>query len=318
MTSYCKNDCKFCAMRCGRRIERHRYTSIEFAKIAYKLWKMKKIEGVFLSSSVERDPDVTVSRQVRAIELLRRMGFTDYVHIKIMPGTSRHLITRAVEVSDRIGINLEFPNKSHYEDMKLHLNFVQDIMKRARWIAKDVEKFQKENKCRAGFDSQMIVGASDETDDEIIKVSDKLYHKLKAQRVYYSSFSPVKNTPLEKEDREDPWRQHRLYQASFLLRDYDFHYNDFVFDDNDRLDLKFDPKFVIAQEQELLVDIDNAGFNELIKVPGIGLKTAQKILENRPVKSVEELKSLGVIFKRASSFIELNGIHQSKLTRWIN
>lgn len=318
MSSYCKNDCKFCAMRCGRRTVRNRWEPMEFAKVAYKLWKMRKIEGVFLSSSVERDPDFTVERQIEAIENLRNMGFTEYVHMRVMPGTSRELIKRAAEISDRIGINIELPNKGHYEDMKLYLNFVQDILKRLRWAAKEVERLQKEDKCKAGLNSQIIVGASDETDKEIIKISDWLYHKLKAQRVYYSRFTPIKNTPLENKKPENPWREYRLYQTSFLLRDYSFHLKDFVFNDNDRLDLRHDPKFLIAEKEELMVDINSEGFKELIKIPGIGLKTAQKILESRPIRDIRTLKSLGVILKRASSFIEVNGIHQSKLTRWIN
>jgi len=318
LSSHCRNDCKFCAMRCGRRTVRDRWEPLEFAKVAHKLWKMRKIEGVFLSSSVERDPDYTVERQIQAIEILRRMGFKEYVHMKIMPGTSRELIKKAAELSDRIGINIEFPDKSHYEDMKLYLNFVQDIKKRLRWVAKEVERLQKEDRCKAGLDSQMVVGASDETDKEIIQISDWLYHELNAQRVYYSRFDPIKNTPLENKEPENPWREYRLYQTSFLLRDYSFHSKDFVFNDNDRLDLKQDPKFLIAEKEELMIDINSANFKELIRVPGIGFKTAHKILEGRPIRNVHSLKSLGVILKRASPFIEINGMHQSKLTKWIN
>lgn len=317
LSSYCRNDCKFCGLRCERRTVRDRWKPIEFAKIVYKLWKMRKIEGVFLSSSVERDPDFTVERQIQAIELLRGMGFEDYVHMRVMPGTSRELIKRAAELSDRIGINIELPNKEHYEDMKLYLTFVQDVVRRLRWISKEVKKLQKEGKCKAGLNSQMVVGASDETDKEIIEMSDWLYHELNAQRVYYSRFDPIKNTPLENKKPENPWREYRLYQSSFLLRDYSFEADDFVFDENDRLNLKQDPKFLIAKKEEIIVDVNNAEFQELIKAPGIGLKTAQKIIENRPIKNISLLKSLGVILKRASPFIEINGVHQSRLSRWI-
>ena len=318
LTSYCKNDCKFCAFRCERRTVRNRLEPMEFAKITYKLRKMRKIEGVFLSSSVERDPDYTVEREIQAIEILRRMGFTDYVHLRLMPSVSRDLIKRSVEIADRVGINIELPSKEHYEDMKLYLAFKQDIIRRLRWLSEEVEKVQKEGKCKDGLDSQMIVGASDETDKEIIKMSDWLYHKLQARRVYYSKFQPIKNTPLENKKPENPWREYRLYQASFLLRDYGFHSKDFVFDDSDKLDLKYDPKFLIAKEMKLMIGVNDAKFEELIKVPGIGLKTAQKIIENGPIKNVKTLKSLGVILKRASPFIELNGISQTKLSRWIN
>jgi len=317
LSSYCRNDCKFCALRSERRTVRDRWKPIEFAKIGYKLWRMRKIEGVFLSSSVERDPDFTVERQIQAIEFLRKMGFTDYIHLKIMPGTSRELIKRATELSDRIGINIELPSKEHYEDMKLYLTFVQDVLRRLRWISKEVEKLQKEGKCKAGLDSQMVVGASNETDKEIIEMSNWLYNELNAQRVYYSRFDPIENTPLENKKPENPWREYRLYQSSFLLRDYGFEADDFIFDDNDRLNLKQDPKFLIAKKKELIVDVNDAESQKLIKIPGIGLKTAQKIIENRPIKNVSILKSLGVILKRANPFIEINGVHQSRLSRWI-
>ncbi len=318
LSSYCKNDCKFCAFRYERRTVRDRWEPLEFAKVAHKLWRMKKIEGVFLSSSVEKDPDNTVEKEIEAIELLRKMGFKEYVHMKMMPGTSRELIKRATEISDRIGINIELPRKEHYEDMKLHLTFVQDIIRRLRWISKEVERFQKEGKCKAGLDSQMIVGASNETDKEIIEVSDKLYRKLNARRVYYSKFDPIKNTPLEDKKPENPWREYRLYQSSFLLRDYGFESKDFVFDDNNRLNLREDPKFSIAKENELIIDINNAEFGDLIKIPGIGLKTAQKIIEIRPIKSVSILKSIGVITKRAIPFIKIDNLHQTTLSKWIN
>ena len=317
LSNKCRNNCKFCELRCERRVTRNSWKPDEFAKIAMKLWKMRKIKGVFLSSSVERDPNYTVEQEIQAIDTLRKMGFTEYTHIRIMPGTDRELIKRAAELSDRIGINIELPSKEHYEDMKLYLSFVQDIVRRLKWVSKEVEKLQKEGKCKAGLDTQMVVGASDETDKEIIKISGWVYQKLKARRVYYSRFEPIKNTPLENKEPENPWREYRLYQASFLLRDYGFKSSSFVFDGNDKLDLKEDPKFLIAKENDLIIDINNAEFEELIKVPGIGLKTAQKIIENRPIKNVQNLKSLRVILERASPFIELNGVRQTKLSRWI-
>jgi len=115
-----------------------------------------------------------------------------------MPGTDRELIKQSVELADRVGINIEFPTPSHYDDMKLFLDFRQDLTRRLRWLSHEITKAQKEGKCKAGLDSQMVVGASDETDREILQVSDWFYHRLKARRVYYSSFEPIKGTPLEK------------------------------------------------------------------------------------------------------------------------
>lgn len=318
MSSYCQNDCKFCPFRSERRINRDRWEPLELARTAIKLRKMKKIQGVFLSSSVEKDPDRTTERIIQSVEYMRKMGFQDYVHTKIMPGASRELIKKAAEISDRIGINIEFPNQSHYEDMKLFLKYKQDVIRRIRWLSEEVKKLQKQGKCKAGLDTQMVVGASDETDKEIIKISGWVYQKLNARRAYYSRFDPIKNTPMEDKPSENPWREYRLYQSSFLLRDYGFKSKEFVFDDDNMLNLKQDPKFSIAKQNDLTLDINDGKFEELIRVPGIGLKTAQKIIENRPVKNIPSLKKLGVIVKRAVPFIEVNGIRQFKLSKWLN
>lgn len=317
MTNNCMNDCKFCPFRAERGIRRETWEPKELANLSLKLWRMRKIEGIFLSSSVQKDPDSTFEKQLESVQEMRKLGFTEYIHLKVMPGTSRDLIKQSVEVADRVGINIEFPTKDHYEDMKLFLQFKEDILKRLRWISEEVQKAQKEGKCRAGIDSQMVVGAGDETDREIVKVSGYIYQKLNARRVYYSRFDPVHNTPLEKKKPENPWREYRLYQSSFLLRDYGFKAKEFVFDDNDRLSLGEDPKFAIAKENDLLVDVNQASKEELLRVPGIGLKTAEKIVENRPFGSIPTLRQVGVIVKRASPFIELSGVRQSRLNRWL-
>jgi len=318
MTNRCMNDCKFCPFRDNRGKNREEWEPEELAKVAIKLWKMRKIEGVFLSSSVKRDPDYSFSRQVEAVKKMRKLGFDDYVHIKVMPGTSRDLIKQGVQVADRVGINIEFPNQGHYEDMKLHLDFNQDILKRLRWLAEEVNKAQEEGKCKAGMDSQIIVGASNETDKEIVKISGYIYQKLDARRIYYSKFEPVPNTPLENREPEDPWREYRLYQSSFLLRDYGFKSKDFIFGNDDRLNLKEDPKFTIAKENDLLVDVNDASKNELLKVPGIGPKSSEKILKRRPFKNIPDLKKAGISLKRASPFIEVSGVRQSRLNHWLN
>ena len=220
MSSYCQNNCKFCAFRCERKMKREKWEPEELAKISSKLWKEKIIQGLFLSSSVEKDSDFVVEKELETIRLLRKTGFTAYVHLRVMPGTSKELIKQAVEFTDRIGINIEFPKQEYYNDMKIFLNFKQDIIKRLKWISKEVEKAQKDGKCKAGLDTQMMVGTSNETDKEILGVSEWLYNKLKARRVYFSAFEPIKNTPLENQKPENRWREYRLYQSSFLIQKY--------------------------------------------------------------------------------------------------
>jgi predicted DNA-binding helix-hairpin-helix protein len=319
MSSYCQNDCKFCAFRAERRAHRDRWEPTQLANVAFKVWRRRQIRGVFLSSSVDRGPNKMVEEQIETARLLRERGFTDYIHLRLMPGTDYDLIKQSVQLADRVGINVEFPSASHYNDMKIFLNFKQDIVKRVRLLAREIKKAQTEEKCRAGLDSQMVVGASNETDKEILKVADWMYNKLDARRVYFSSFKPVASTPLEDKPAENRWREYRLYQSSFLIQKYGFKRKDFVLDNNDMLILKYDPKYIYATKNEVSININSADFNELIKIPGIGIETANRILESRALgarfKNMKELKNVGVIVKRAAPFVEI-GSRQTRLSHF--
>lgn len=324
MSSHCSNDCKFCAFRAGRRVHRDRWTPDELANATMYAWKRRQIQGLFLSSSVERDPDQMVENELEAVRLLRSRGFDAYVHLKIMPGVNFDLIKQAVQVADRVGINIEFPKAEHFDDMKIFLDFRQDVLKRMRLLAHEIRKAQKEGRCKAGLDSQMVVGAAGETDREIIEASDWMYNKLGARRVYYSTFNPVRETPLEHLPPESKWREYRLYQCSFLLQQFGFKRSDFtkfVLDGDGMLDLRHDPKLLYAAKNELSVNVNSAGFEELVKVPGIGVETANRILESRGLgaRFVNgcELRNVGVILKRAAPFIEL-GSRQTRLHSFVS
>jgi predicted DNA-binding helix-hairpin-helix protein len=307
-SSHCRNDCKFCAFRAERRTRRESWQPEELAKVTIHVQKKGWIRGLFLSSSVHGDPDKVVESELETVRILRSKGFTSYVHLRLMPGVSTELIKHATEISDRVGINIEFPRAEHYNDMKIFLDFRQDIVRRLKIVSREVERAQKNGNCKAGLDSQMVIGASNETDKDILKVSDWLYHRLKARRVYYSSFHPIQNTPLEKQPAENRWREYRLYQSSFLIQKYNFHSKDFVLDSSDKLPLNIDPKVLIAKKLELHVDVNTVKFGELIKVPGIGVDTAKKIICERNAgikfKNLGQLKKTGVILKRALPFIK--------------
>ena len=319
MSSYCQNDCKFCPFRAERHTRRERWEPEQLANVTMKVWQQHQIRGIFLSSSVDKDPNTMVEEQIETTRLLRNSGFTGYIHLRVMPGTNYDLIKQSVQFADRVGINLEFPSAEHFNDMKIFLDFKQDIMKRIRLLAREIKKAQEQEKCKAGLDSQMVVGASNETDKEILKAVELLYNKLAARRVYFSAFNPVSHTPLEDKPAENRWREYRLYQSSFLVQKYGFKKKDFVLNSNDMLNLKYDPKFLFAAKNEISVNINSADFSELIKIPGIGIETANRILESRALgarfNKIKELKSVGVILKRAAPFIEINS-RQTRLTHF--
>jgi predicted DNA-binding helix-hairpin-helix protein len=282
-----------------------------------KVWKERRINGLFLSSSVERDPDDAVERELEAVRMLRSSGFSAYVHMKLMPGCSPELVKQSVELADRVGINVEFPKSEYYNEMKIHLDFRQDIVKRLKFLSRQIKKAQREGKCRAGLDSQMVVGAVDENDKDILKMSEWMYNKLKARRVYYSSFEPITRTPLENRQPSSKWREYRLYQCSFLIQRYGFRTKEFVLE-GDMLP-NVDQKILFAKQSNIRVDVNDASFNELIKVPGIGLETARRIMEQRDVTKIrneKDLKNVGVIVKRALPFIKLNSSFQTRLSHF--
>ncbi len=321
MSSYCSNDCKFCPFRAERHTHRERWVPEQLANVTMKVWQQHRIRGIFLSSCVDKDPNKMVEEQIETARILRNRGFTGYVHLRIMPGASYDLIRESVQLADRVGINLEFPSAGHYNDMKIFLDFKQDIMKRIRLLAREIKKAQEHGKCKAGLDSQMVVGASDETDKEILNAVEWMYNKLGAHRVYFSAFNPVKHTPLENKPAENRWREYRLYQSSFLVQKYGFKKKDFMLNSNDMLNLKYDPKFLFAAKNEISININSAEFDDLIKVPGIGIETANRILESRGLgarfNNIKELKNVGVILKRATPFIEINS-RQTRLSHFAN
>lgn len=290
LSNKCKNDCQFCEFRSSRNIHRENWEPEELAKVTYELWKKKRIEGLFLSSSVDGEPEKTVEKQLQCVECLRNLGFKSYIHLRLMPGCSRDAIKQAAELANRIGINIEFPKKSYYEEMKIGVeDFRNDVIRRIRWISKEVERQNKSLKekllCEKvdirepffnkDFCSQIVVGATSESDKEILKISQWLYD-IGARRVYYSPFQPIKGTPLENLSAEKKWRVIRLYQSSFLIRDYGFKAGDFILH-NGFLPNE-DPKLLLAEKTQLRIDINKADFDQLIRIPGIGIKTAKRIL----------------------------------------
>jgi len=263
----------------------------KLAQVTMHLWRERKISGLFLSSSVFKDPDHVTEGQLEVLRVLRRVGFQGYIHLRLMPGTSFHFVREAVELADRVGVNLEAPNKVVFDELCPDKGgFNESILKRLTWIVDEVKRARREaNEARFGFarsgvDTQMIVGAVDDNDWQYLQATEWLYKRQGLKRVYYSGFEPVWQTPLERREACPQSREHQLYQCSFLIRDYGFKTDAFTQVVNDEGFLpNTDPKlaFVKANLDMFPIDLNTATNHEIMRIPHIGPIRAKKIMEAR-------------------------------------
>ncbi len=297
-----------------------------------RLWRKGKIIGLFLTSSVYRDPDYTTERQLDTLRRLRSLGFTGYIHLRIMPGVSRYFIREAVELADRVGVNLEAPTPEAFEDLcPSKGDYKGDVIKRLKWIVDEVQRARRKARGtsgagfgfgKSGVDTQMIVGAVGETDWQHLKATMWLYQRLELRRVFYSGFDPVDQTPLEDRPPCPSYREYRLYQSSFLIRDYGFSLRDFDSVVNGEGFLpNVDPKRVYAEKCRDLfpVDLNEASYYDIVKIPRVGPVTAKKIIAAREKARIRYLTSLeraiGRRLARAvAPYVDLKG---RRLTHWL-
>ena len=294
LSNYCTNQCMYCPFRLGCSKEKLTWDLERLTRVTFKLWKDRRIEGLFLSSSIPRDPDQVVEWEVEVAERLRKMGFNGYIHLRLMPGTSRDLIWRAAEVADRIGVNLEAPTRDIFDELAPgKADYRNDILKRLEWASqaeralRDKGRLSDYGYLKAGIDTQMIIGAVEEDKDmDYVLATYDLYRKLGLRRVYYSGFRPVRGTPLEDRPPCPSERELRLYRVSFLIRDYGFSPAELSSIMQDGMLPNEDPKLAFAQANPHLYPIDpnEATFEELLKVPGIGPIGAKKLLRLRDAK----------------------------------
>jgi len=321
LTSHCQNECAYCSFRAGRKCVRETWEPTKLAEVTLHLWKERKIMGLFLSSSVFKDPDYITEKQLEVLRTLRKSGYTGYVHLRIMPGVSRSYLHEAIELSDRVGVNLEAPNKEIYDEICPDKGgFEEAILKRLEWIVDETKKTRNEayrpefGHGKAGVDTQMIIGAADDNDWEYLQMTERLYKRFNLKRVYYSGFEPLTQTPLQDHVACSPSREYRLYQSSFLLRDYGFTVDNFsssVLDDQGFLP-NLDPKLVFAKTNSDIfpINLNTATYHEIVKIPHIGPITAKKIIKARKnikIRSVADLERvIGANFaRRVSPYVEL-------------
>jgi len=313
MTNRCSLDCRYCqnSTRCSAR-KTAEYEPEELAKVFMHLYMTNHVEGLFLSSGIAGDPDSTTERMLEAVRLIRDgYKFQGYVHFKILPGTSRELIKQAGELSDRLSVNLEAPGKSRLAEVTDMKDYNIDILRRQRWIG--------DTRPPSGQTTQLVVGGSGETDLEILETARWEYERMSLRRVYYSAFTPIRETPMGCRDRTPLQREHRLYQVDFMMRKYDIPLSEFnpIMEDGNLPD--GDPKIRLAlQNRDGPVDLNEAGYGELIRVPGIGPASARRIMDlrgsNIAITKRSQLKSMGVVLKRAEPFIRLNGHTQARMS----
>lgn len=317
MSNQCMYDCKYCVNRVTNDIPRATLSPDELAELTIEFYRRNYIEGLFLSSGIIKSPDYTTERMIRSIEKLRyHYHFWGYIHAKTIPGTSPELVQRLGMVADRLSVNIELPseeslkqlapNKTKKEILRPMLQIRDSVQHNKQELAlyKNAPKFAS-----AGQATQMIIGATPETDYRILTLASGLYDTFRLKRVFYSAYIPtVEDRLLPSVDTKPPLlREHRLYQADWLLRFYQFRPEEILSEQTPNFNPYLDPKcnWAIHNMDRFPIDVNKAGREELLRVPGIGPTSATRIVTARKTGKlgVAELKRIGVVLKRAQYFI---------------
>jgi len=313
LTNNCIYNCLYCANKSTNDIERAMFTPDEIALLTIEFYKRNYIEGLFLSSGVYKNADYTMELLIKSLHILRNQyKFNGYIHVKTIPGASKELITKLGLLSDRMSVNIELPS---YDSLKLLApqKTKQNILTPMNYISQVLKsKYYKNKFVPAGQSTQIIVGASFDTDYRIINLSQGLYDKLNLKRVFYSAYVSVNKSPHLPSLITPPLlREHRLYQADWLIRVYGFDAQELLSESDQFFDLDLDPKvqWALRNMDEFPMEINKVSFEELLRIPGIGKTSAIKILKARRVHNLyyEDLKCLGAVLKRAKYFITCNG-----------
>jgi putative DNA modification/repair radical SAM protein len=321
LTNYCIYDCAYCVNRISNDVPRAAFTPREVADLTINFYKRNYIEGLFLSSSIIKNPNYTMELLYESLRILREdYLFNGYIHIKAIPGADLNLIESTGKLADRMSVNIELPSSKSLRLLAPQKE-KEAILKPMGFIrSKIVEKREERRLLKkapafapAGQSTQLIVGASPEHDLNILRLSEKLYQNYKLKRVYYSAYVPVssQNPNLPAINNPPLLREHRLYQADWLLRFYGFSSDELLDEKTPDFDIHLDPKanWALNHMELFPVEINRADYEMLLRVSGIGVGSANKIIRARRVKSLnhDDLKKLGIVLKRARFFITCNG-----------
>ena len=321
-TNECIYDCKYCVNRSGNDVVRTSFTPEEVCTLTMEFYRRNYIEGLFLSSGVLKSPNYTMELLYTVLYKLRHEhNFQGYIHVKAIPGADSRLIQMTGYLADRMSVNIELPTAESLRLLAPHktrknilapMRFVQQMSAENQYeiqTYRHVPKFVP-----AGQSTQMIIGATPESDYQILHVAESLYKKFDLKRVFYSAFIPVnedKNLPSVKEQRPPLLREHRLYQADWLLRYYHVEAGELLDEENPNFNAYLDPKcfWALRHLEEFPIEINYAAYDMLLRVPGIGYKSASRIVKARRMGMLdfEDLKKMGVVLKRALYFITCKG-----------
>ncbi|MBR2827982.1 MAG: putative DNA modification/repair radical SAM protein [Bacilli bacterium] len=315
MTNSCIFDCKYCINRRSNNVVRAIFLPEEICEITMNFYKRNYIEGLFLSSGIIKSPDYTMEKLIETITLLRKKyHFNGYIHAKAIPGSSEILIKKLGELVDRMSANIELPTENGLK--LLAPNKEEDKITK---IMKTIKINRSHSFTPAGQSTQMIVGASRESDLDILGKSEKLYQDFSLKRVFYSAYVPVNQDKLLPTIKTPPLvRENRLYQADWLLRYYHYKVDDLLTKENPNFNILLDPKadWALRHLEEYPKEINEASYYDLLKIPGIGPKSAEKIIKTRKYYKLElsDLKKMNVSLKRCKYFILCNGKYFTKET----
>ncbi|MGO1372141.1 MAG: putative DNA modification/repair radical SAM protein [Senegalia sp. (in: firmicutes)] len=322
MTNYCIYDCAYCINRSSNDLERATLTPDEIVDLTINFYRRNYIEGLFLSSAIIKSPNHTMELILRVVKRLREVeGFNGYIHTKAIPHADKRIIDEIGLYVDRMSINIELPSEKGLKLLapnktsKSILTPMGNIKDRIIQTREEKKKFKYANSFVPGGQStQLIVGATDDNDLKILKLTEGLYDGYNLKRVYYSAFVPVSKSPnLPIIDSPPVIRENRLYQADWLLRYYNFKADELLSDKNPDFDLLLDPKcdWALRNIEHFPVEINRADYNMLLRVPGIGVKSARRIVAARKFRNLDfyNLKKLNIVLKRAKYFITCSGKH---------
>ncbi len=326
-TNYCVYDCAYCLNRISNDVPRAEFTPKELADLTINFYRRNYIEGLFLSSAIVKNPDYTMEQLLDTVKLLRELyRFNGYIHVKAIPGADYRLISEAGKYVDRMSVNIELPSNDSLKLLAPQKRKEQ-IIRPMGLINTEIQQTKEEKKLfrhkpsfvPAGQSTQLIVGATPESDSKIIRLSENLYQRFSLKRVYYSAYVPITNNPRLPTLQHPPtMREHRLYQADWLLRFYGFSAGELLQNEDDNFDIQLDPKtdWALKSLQHFPVEINKAPYEMLLRVPGIGVQSANRIIIARRTGPIhfEGLKKIGVVLKRAKYFITCQGKYFSELS----